>query len=107
MKEQNPESHLPRLTDEQRDEALRMAARARQERARLKDDLRKGLVTAEQALELPAAQKLTVRAFLLSIPGVGEKKACRLMRAAHVSDRRRIRGLGCRQRAALLEMLRR
>jgi ribosomal protein S13 len=44
-----------------------------------------------------------VSAILMSMPGLGKVKAKRLMEANGIAENRRIRGLGQRQRAALLD----
>ncbi len=46
---------------------------------------------------------IKVAAVLSSMPGTGKVKAKRLMEALGIADNRRVRGLGERQRAALLD----
>lgn len=46
---------------------------------------------------------MKVYAALSSLPGIGKVKAKRLMESHAIADSRRLRGLGQRQRAALLE----
>ena len=44
-----------------------------------------------------------VAAIIVSLPGVGKVKGKRLMEELRIAPNRRLRGLGKRQRAALLE----
>jgi len=96
----------PKLTDEQRRQALAKAAVARQERAELKVQLKAGELTLEGLLELlptsDSVAKMKVLAVLESLPGVGKVKARRTMEEIGISESRRVRGLGDQQRAALL-----
>ena len=48
--------------------------------------------------------KMKVLAVLESLPGVGKVKARRTMESIGISDSRRVRGLGSRQRSQLLDM---
>ena len=97
----------PELTKEQRAAALAKAAEARQVRAELKHLLKTGSVTFPELLERaeddPIVAGMKVYAVLSSLPGTGKVKAKRLMEGHAIAESRRIRGLGQRQRAALLE----
>ena len=96
----------PTHTPEQRQAALEKAARARRERAELKERLKMGslhlseIITAAETDEIVA--KMKVLAVLESLPGVGKVKARRTMETIGISESRRIRGLGVQQRHALL-----
>ena len=97
---------LPQLTDEQRAAALEKAAAARRSRAELKAKLKRGghaqqvLVDAETD---EALAKLKVSALLEALPGVGKVRAAALMEQFEIAPSRRVRGLGERQRQALLD----
>jgi hypothetical protein len=97
---------LPKLTDEQRKAALEKAAAARRVRAELKEKLKKGDITLKQVLadaeSDEALAKLKVSALLEALPGVGKVRAAALMEQFEIAESRRIRGLGERQRQALL-----
>jgi transposase len=98
---------LPQLTPEQRTAALEKAAAARRVRAELKERLKKGqtsikLVLADAEKD-EALAKLKVSALLESLPGVGKVRAAQLMEQFEIAASRRIRGLGERQRKALLD----
>jgi len=98
----------PQLTDAQRKAALRKAAEARRVRAELKELLRTGSVTFSEALaradEDDIVANTKVFAVLISLPGFGKIKAKRLMEDLGIAENRRLRGLGDRQRAKLLEV---
>ncbi len=47
--------------------------------------------------------KMKVLTVLESLPGVGKVRARRLMDEIHISEARRVRGLGAQQREALLK----
>lgn len=98
---------LPKLTDEQRKEALAKAAEARKARAELKEKLKRGDLTLKEVLAKAQADeiigKTKVSALLEALPKVGKVKAKEIMEELEIAPTRRLRGLGDRQRAALLE----
>ena len=98
---------LPQLTDEQRKAALEKAAQARHERAELRDKIKKGEISLEDVLdsEDPIASRMKVSALIESLPGYGKAKASKIMDELGISATRRVKGLGARQRAQLLEVL--
>jgi hypothetical protein len=97
----------PSLTPEQRHAALEKAARARRERAEIKDHLKSGRVTLQELLVKAESDeivgKMKVLAVLESLPGTGKVKARRLMETVGISETRRLQGLGAKQRESLLE----
>ncbi|MCS4489269.1 integration host factor [Corynebacterium sp. ES2794-CONJ1] len=98
---------LPQLTNEQRKEALAKAAEARKARAKLKEELKRGDITLKEVLEKASENeiigKTKVSALLESLPKVGKVKAKEIMEELEIAQTRRLRGLGDRQRRALLE----
>lgn len=98
---------LPEITPEQRQEALAKAAEARRLRAEIKELLKTGSLTItevfDQAEENAYVANMKVGSLLPSLPGMGKIKAKRFMEEHGIADNRRIRGLGSRQRAAILE----
>lgn len=98
---------LPKLTDEQRKEALAKAAEARKARAELKDQLKRGDITLKEVLAKASTDeiigKTKVSALLESLPKVGKVKSKEIMEELEIAQTRRLRGLGERQRRALLE----
>lgn len=99
----------PQLTPEQRKAALEKAGEARRARAELKELLRTGSVDVNElfrrADEDDVIAGMKVSAALAAMPGLGKVKANRLMEELGIADNRRLRGLGVRQREALLERL--
>ncbi|KGF14878.1 MULTISPECIES: integration host factor, actinobacterial type [Corynebacterium] len=98
---------LPQLTPEQRAAALEKAAQARKVRAELKDKLKRGATDLPEVLKLADEDeiigKMKVSALLEALPKVGKVKAQEIMTDLEIAQTRRLRGLGDRQRRALLE----
>lgn len=96
----------PKLSPEQRAAALVKAAEARRLRAELKELLKTGSLSFTQLLdkaaEDPIVAGMKVNSLLAAMPGTGKVKAKRMMETFGIADNRRIRGLGDRQRDALL-----
>ena len=99
----------PKLTAEQRQLASVRAVANRRRRAEVKDQLRAGEMTWEQVLALAETDDvvaaLRVSDVLLAIPGVGPMRVKRFMKYAHVSQTRRLRGLGPQQVRLLSRVL--
>ncbi|HEX8132487.1 MAG TPA: integration host factor, actinobacterial type [Actinomycetes bacterium] len=96
---------LPTLTPEQRQQALEKAAEARRKRAELKAQLKSGntsLATVLNKDEDETVGKMKVSAVLESMPGVGKVRARKIMEKLDISASRRVRGLGSKQKDALL-----
>ena len=98
---------LPQLTDEQRKAALEKSAEARKARAELKASLKGGGTTLKDVLDKADTDeiigKTKVSALLEAMPKVGKVKAREIMEELEIAQTRRLRGLGDRQRRALLE----
>jgi len=98
---------LPELTPEQRQEALAKAAEARKQRAELKASLKRGDTNLKDVLAKAESDeiigKTKVSALLEALPKVGKVKAREIMEELEIAQTRRLRGLGDRQRRALLE----
>lgn len=97
---------LPQLTEEQRAAALEKAAAARRARAELKERLKRGGTTLTDVLKAAESDevlgKMKVSALLEALPGVGKVRAQQIMERLEIAPSRRLRGLGDRQRKALL-----
>ncbi len=96
---------LPPLTPDQRAAALEKAARARKERAEIKNRLKHGSTSLSQVLKDGQSDdivgKMKVSALLESVPGIGKVRARQIMERLGIAESRRVRGLGANQRAAL------
>jgi DNA uptake protein ComE-like DNA-binding protein len=99
---------LPKLTDAQRADALKKAAKARQERAKLREEIKSGKMSFAQVMKKsddPVVARMRVATLLESLPGFGKAKAAKIMSELEISESRRVQGLGARQRESLLERL--
>ena len=97
---------LPVLNEEQRRQALEKAAEARRKRAEVKGELKSGKRTLTDILNEQGSDtvgKMKVSTVLESLPGVGKVRARKLMEKLDISASRRVRGLGAKQRSALLD----
>lgn len=98
---------LPNLTPEQREEALARAKAARNHRSEIKNQLKRGALTFKEVIELidtdEVVAKTKVVEILQSMPKVGKVKAEEIMAEIGIAETRKLRGLGSRQRVALLE----
>lgn len=96
---------LPTLTEEQRKEALAKAAEARKARAELKAKLKAEQMSLRDVLARQSdgvIGKMKVSSVLESLPGVGKVRARKIMERLDISASRRVRGLGAKQKDALL-----
>lgn len=96
----------PALSEEQRRQALAKAAEARKKRAQVKEALKNGRTSLPDILERATDEivgKMKVSAVLESLPGVGKVRAKKIMERLDISESRRVRGLGAKQRDALLK----
>ena len=96
---------LPPLTPDQRAAALEKAAKARKDRAEVKNNLKRGAITLPSVLKQGQTDdtvgKMKVSALLESLPGVGKVRAKQIMERLGIAESRRVRGLGANQRTAL------
>src|SRR5213080_4853122 len=96
---------LPTLTEEQRKQALAKAAEARKRRAELKMQLKAEKLSLRDVLSRQGDEivgKMKVSSVLEALPGVGKVRARRIMERLDISATRRVRGLGAKQKDALL-----
>ncbi len=96
----------PPLTEEQRRQALEKAAIARRKRAELKDELKRGATSLKDLLGRTQDEivgKMKVSTVLESLPGVGRVRAKKIMERLDISESRRMRGLGQKQKENLLQ----
>jgi hypothetical protein len=96
----------PPLTEEQRRRALEKAAEARRKRAELKEQLKSGRTSLKDLLERTGDEivgKMKVATVLESLPGVGRVRARKIMERLDISESRRMRGLGAKQKGNLLD----
>lgn len=95
---------LPALSREARAEALQKALWTRRERAGVLAALKSGELALGAVLDRTddVVGKTPVQQLLRALPGIGEVRAQQLMSELRVPARRRVRGLGPRQRERLI-----
>ena len=99
---------IPTLSAEERKAALEKAKAARIKRAQVRDDLKSGKLSLEKLLAMkddPVVGRMKVSTLIETLPGYGKAKAENIMKDLRIAESRRLRGLGERQEAALLERL--
>lgn len=94
---------VPPLTAAERERNRRAAIEARKERARMLGGVREGRVDPQGVLMRRdrVARRTRVEALLRAMPGVGPARAQAAMHELGISPRRRVGGLGPRQRERL------
>ena len=96
---------LPPLTPEQRAAALEKAAKARRERAEVKNRLKHSggsiIDVLAQGQTNEVIGKMRVVDLLQAMPGLGKVRARQMMERLGISESRRVRGLGVNQMKAL------
>ena len=100
---------VPARTHEQRMRALRRANEIRSARAKLKRDLKAGKAQIEKLLLDPPDYVLSAKTFdmILAVPKYGRVKANKILTQCRISPSKTIGGLSERQRAELVQFLRR
>ena len=96
---------IPKLTAEQRTEALQKAQQMRTERMILRQELKTGRMSLAQLFERAGEEmvgKMRVKYLLESMPQVGKVTDAKLMEEIGIDESRRVQGLGNRQKADLL-----
>lgn len=97
---------LPQLSEEERRAAAEAALVARRRRAEVKKELAEGSLGLAEVFELgrtePAVAKMRVSELLAAMPRIGPVRAQAIMEQSDIAASRRLRGLGQRQRHALL-----
>ena len=99
---------IPKLSADERAKALEKAKAARAKRAQIRDDLKSGKLSVKQVLDMrgdDVVGRMKVSTFIETLPGYGKAKAEKIMGELKIAESRRLRGLGDRQRTALLERL--
>lgn len=99
----------PPIDDDTRRANSARAIAARRERAEIKRALHQGEVSLREVLESPspAIARLKIVEMLESLPHFGPVRANQLMERVRISPKRRVAGLGVRQRRELLDLIER
>ena len=99
---------IPQLSDADRKAALEKAKAARIKRAEIRDQLKEGKLTLAEVIDMkddPIVGRMKVATLIETLPGYGKAKSVKIMNELQIAESRRLRGLGERQQAALLERL--
>ena len=99
---------IPELSAAERKAALEKAKAARIKRAEIREQLKSGKLTVKKVLDMkddPVVGRMKVSTLIETLPGYGKAKCEKIMTELKIAESRRLRGLGERQEAALLERL--
>lgn len=99
---------VPELSLEQRQAALEKAKAARVRRAEVREELKSGKLTLQEVLDMkndPVVGRMKVLTLIETLPGFGKARSLKMINELGIAESRRIKGLGDRQRKALLDRL--
>ena len=99
---------IHQLTPEERARAIEKAKQARAKRAEVREQLKTGKIKLADVIakkDDDVIGRMKVSTLIETLPGYGKAKAAKVMSELNIADSRRLRGLGERQQAALLERL--
>ena len=99
---------LPKLSLEEKRNALKKAQEVRSKRAKIRQNLKNGKTNILEVLANindDVVAKMRVVYLLESLPRIGKVKTKKIMNDIGIDETRRIQGLGNRQRQALIEKL--
>jgi hypothetical protein len=95
------------MSPEQREAALAKAAEARKVQAEVKEQLKSGELSFKALLSRSekdqTVAKMRVLAVVQSLPGQNRNRAKALLEELGIDEGRRVKGIGSKQREALLE----
>jgi len=108
MSPSEPTSATPIRTLEQRLDALRRANDIRSQRARLKKDLKQGIIKIDEILVEPLEFIKTAKVVdvLLAVPNCGKVKSTKVLNHCRISSNKTVGGLSERQRRELVTFFR-
>ena len=97
----------PKLSAQERRDALKAAVAARRTRAAFKEEIKVGKKSWKDAFSAQdeSIKKMRVRELIESLPGVGEVRAKNILEKAGISPTRRVGGVGRSQYVKLLELM--
>ena len=98
---------VPKLSTQERANALAKAQEMRTRRMELRKELKAGTITLAEVLKRDdeIVTRMKVKYLLESLPNVGKITALSIMEEIGINESRRVQGLGKRQLALLLEKL--
>ncbi len=99
---------VPKISPEARAEALKKAQKVRKDRAALREQMKAGKMTFKDVIakkDDDVVGGMRIKYVLESMPGIGKVRAKEIMDKIGIDENRKVKGLGSRQIAALLETL--
>ena len=99
---------VPKISEEDRKKALEKAQKVRKERAALREEMKAGKLAMKDVIDRKGEDivgGMRVKDVLESMPGIGKVRAKEIMDQIGIDENRKVKGLGTRQVAALLERL--
>ena len=99
---------VPKISEEDRKKALEKAQKVRKERAALREEMKAGKLAMKDVIDRKGEDivgGMRVKHVLESMPGIGKVRAKEIMDQIGIDENRKVKGLGTRQVAALLERL--
>ena len=99
---------VPKISEEDRKKALEKAQKVRKERAALREEMKAGKRAMKDVIDRKGEDivgGMRVKYVLESMPGIGKVRAKEIMDQIGIDENRKVKGLGTRQVAALLERL--
>lgn len=99
---------VPKITPEDRAKALAKAQEVRKKRAALREEMKAGKLAMKDVIDRKGDDivgGMRVKYVLESMPGIGKVRAKEIMDQIGIDENRKVKGLGTRQVAALLERL--
>lgn len=99
---------VPKISPEARAKALEKAQKVRKERAALREQMKAGKLVFKDIVakkDDDIVGGMRVKYVLESMPSIGKVRAKSMMEEIGIDENRKVKGLGSRQVAALLEVL--
>ena len=99
---------VPKISAEDRQKALEKAQKVRKERAAMREEMKAGKMSMQNVIDRKAEDivgGMRVKYVLESMPGIGKVRAKEIMDQIGIDENRKVKGLGTRQVAALLERM--
>lgn len=99
---------VPKISAEDRAKALEKAQQVRKQRAELREQMKAGKLSIKEVVDKKddaIVGGMRVKYVLESLPGIGKVRAKEIMDQVRIDESRKVKGLGSRQIADLLERL--
>ena len=99
---------VPFLSNEEKNSALERAREIRKKRSEIKKGLKAGSLALEELLTeenkyFPEVSEMRIMDLMKSLPGFGDIRVSKILEELKISSRKKIKGLGDRQKSRLLD----